>query len=93
MISMMKNLFYGIVHGFRNKGIRKSSCSYLLPLLTQAAHKKKSVSCPAGGQNCGQSGGRNFFFFFRVRKYCTFFFFKYKKMARTKKKSFQLHLF
>ena len=42
-------------------------------------HKKKSVSCPAGGQNCGQSGGRNFFslpFFggggVGVGKYCQF---------------------
>ena len=29
----------------------------------QAVHKKKSVSCPAGGRNYGQSGGCNFFFF------------------------------
>ena len=30
----------------------------------KAVNKKKSVSCPAGGRNCGQTGGRNFFFFF-----------------------------
>ena len=31
----------------------------------KAVQKKKSVSCPAGGQNCGQSGGRMFFLLFR----------------------------
>ena len=50
---------------------------------TWAAHEKV-VSCVAGGQNCGQSGGRNFFFFFfslpfsfwrggGLGKYCPFF--------------------
>ena len=29
---------------------------------TQAVSKTKSVSCPAGGRNCGQAGGCNFFF-------------------------------
>ena len=28
-----------------------------------AVHKKKSVFCPAGTRNCGQSGDRNLFFF------------------------------
>ena len=31
---------------------------------TEACLKKKFVSCVAGGRNCGQSGGRNFFIFF-----------------------------
>ena len=35
-----------------------------LTLWNEAAHKKKSVSCPACGQNCGQPGGRNLFIFF-----------------------------
>ena len=57
--------------------------------------QKKSVSCPAGGRNCGQLGGANFFFpnifFCLVGKYCSFlekirFFF-----AKMKKKSLQLH--
>ena len=26
--------------------------------------KKKCVSCPAGGKNCGQSGGRKILFYF-----------------------------
>ena len=50
----------------------------------EAVNKKKSVSCPAGGRNCGQSGGRNFnffilcffhfsLFFFLVGKYCRIF--------------------
>ena len=39
--------------------------------------QKKSVSCPAGDRNCGQSGGRNFFFFpfllfGLIGKYCPF---------------------
>ena len=38
--------------------------SQLSPI--EAGHKIKSVSCPAGGRNHGQSGGHNFFstFFF-----------------------------
>ena len=31
--------------------------------LVQATLKNKFVSCPAGGHNCGQSGGRKIFFF------------------------------
>ena len=30
---------------------------------SQAVNNKKSVSCPAGGRNYGQSGGRNLFIF------------------------------
>ena len=30
----------------------------------KAVNKKKSVSCPVGGRNYGQSGGRHFLFFF-----------------------------
>ena len=30
----------------------------------EATLKKKFVSCPAGGHNFGQSGGRKIFFFF-----------------------------
>ena len=37
----------------------------------KAVNKKKSVSCPAGGRNYGQLGGRKFFFF--VGEYCQFF--------------------
>ena len=33
----------------------------------QAVHKIKSVSCPAGGQNCGQSSSHKIFFL------CSFF--------------------
>ena len=33
------------------------------PSIHQATLKKKFVSCPAGGHNNGQSGGRNIFFF------------------------------
>ena len=29
----------------------------------EATLKKKFVSCPAGGRNCGQSGGRKILFF------------------------------
>ena len=43
----------------------------------QATLKKKFVSCPAGGQNCGHSGGRNVFFL--VRK-------KLQKNSKIKKK-------
>ena len=43
----------------------------------RAVNNKKSVSCPAGGRNCGQSGGRNSFpfttfFVCLVGKYCPF---------------------
>ena len=47
--------------------------------------KKKIVSGPAGGCNCGQSGGAIFFFGFffgLVGKYCNFF----KKKKKKKKK-------
>ena len=49
-----------------------STCSLLIsPIECQATLKKKFVSCPAGGRNCGQLGGRKIFFFtlfFLVRK-------------------------
>ena len=41
--------------------------------------KKKYVSCPAGGHNCGLSGSRKFFFphlFLFGRKRLSFFFYK-----------------
>ena len=53
--------------GRRGTGEVKSSSSY-----NKAIHKK-SVSCPAGGCNCGHSGNGNFlfshFFFGLVGKY------------------------
>ena len=33
-------------------------------IVYKVVHKKKSVSCAAGGRNYGQSGGRISFFFF-----------------------------
>ena len=55
-----------------------------------AVHKKKSVSCPAGGQNCVKSGGRilyflsHYFFFLleNIVHFCGCFFF----LAKMKKK-------
>ena len=56
----------------------------------EAVNKKKSVSCPAGGRNCGQSGGRNFFFFHvffcLVGKYCPLLGKKKRKIEKLKKK-------
>ena len=50
---------------------------------------KMSVSFPAGGRNCGQVGGRNFFFFpffFLGRKIWSIFFFFFFFFAKMKKK-------
>ena len=54
----------------------------------KAVHKKKSVSCPAGGRNCGPLGGL-FFFFCLVGKYCPFF--EEKKLGKNEKNN--SHLF
>ena len=46
---------------------------------------KKSVSCPAGAHNWGQSGGRNLFFppfFLFGRKILSIFFFFFSKMKK-----------
>ena len=40
------------------RGLGQSS--HWLKRQTQAVNKINSISCPAGGRNYGQSGGRNF---------------------------------
>ena len=42
----------------------KATIANYMVSVTQATLKTKFVSCPAGGHNCGQSGGRKIFFFF-----------------------------
>ena len=70
------------------KGPDHISLSMSDSALNEAKLKKKFVSCPAGGRNCGQSGGRNFFFFphfFSPMKILSIFR-KKKKLAKMKKK-------
>ena len=59
-------------------GVQVSTRGFHTLITYKAVHKKKSVSCAAGGRNYGQSGGRIFFFFFfhiyfsLIGKYCPF---------------------
>ena len=51
----------------------------------KATLKKMFVSCPAGGRNCGQLGGRNIFFL-SCKKILKFLTKKIKKIKNDKKK-------
>ena len=67
-------------------------------ILSQARLKKMSVSSPAVGRNCGQSGGCNFLLFFYSfggfgRKSLSFFFFFFFFLAKMKKISCKSPLF
>ena len=49
--------------GGEGGGVQVAECGEgLLDCYTAPPLKKKFVSCPAGGRNCGQSGCRKFFF-------------------------------
>ena len=67
-----------------------------VPQNAEAVNKKKSVSCPEGGRNYGQSGGRNFLFFFifflLVGKHCPVLDF-FSFFCKNEKKSPQSALF
>ena len=61
--------------------------------LSKATLNKKLVSCPAGGRNCGQSGGHKIFFspFFFCKKMMIFLKEKKKKKKKRKKKKKSSH--
>ena len=95
MDNYFQNIFPKISGSQEDNQISNFGC--LLVVVDTRTRKFCYPACPAGGRNCGHSGGRNFFFlqfwFGLVGKYCSFLEKKKSFFAKLKKKNLQSHLF